>query len=92
MDIVKWFRKQAAYLLVSASSVEKNILGQEGNPPDNNINQERRHMQGSVIDSLKQGEVTQEVKDKKILFIKTIYLSINSNYENRFNKYNRIYL
>ena len=62
-NMKKWVKKQMAYLSLALANVEKNALGQNGKTLDNNVNQERRHMQGTLADSLKQGEITQEVKD-----------------------------
>ena len=57
----KWLKNQAAAAYLALSGVEKNALGQNGGTLEQNVNQERRHTQGTVADSLKQGEVTQEV-------------------------------
>lgn len=59
----KWLKKQASILSLAMAGVEKNALGQKGDTLEKNITQERRHSQGTLADSLKQGEVTQEVMD-----------------------------
>jgi hypothetical protein len=59
----KWLKNQSAALSLALAGVEKNALGQNGGTLEQNINQERRHTQGTLADSLKQGEVTQEVMD-----------------------------
>ena len=61
MGISKWFKRQAAYLSLSMMGVEKNALGQNGNKLDEGVSQERRHTEGTLADSLKQGNITQEV-------------------------------
>ncbi len=61
--MIKWFKKKIAMLSLAMANVEKNTFGQEGNSLDSNISQERRHNQGTLADSLKQGEITQEVMD-----------------------------
>lgn len=58
-----WMKRKMALLSLALSNVEKNALGQDGKNLDSNVNQERRHTQGTLADSLKQGEITQEVKD-----------------------------
>jgi len=59
----KWFKNRLAAISIAFSNVEKNILNQEGKSLDENVNQERRHTQGMLADSLIHGEVTQEVKN-----------------------------
>lgn len=61
--VSKWLKRQSAYLSLAMAGVEKNALGQKGDALDKTITQERRHSQGTLADSLKQGEVTQEVMD-----------------------------
>jgi hypothetical protein len=61
MNLWNWFKRKMAILSLAMSGVEKNALGQKGDSLDKTINQERRHTQGQLMDSLKQGEVTQEV-------------------------------
>jgi hypothetical protein len=58
-----WFKNKIAALTFAFSNVEKNILNQDGKTADNGTNQERRHLQGTLADSLVHGEVTQEVKN-----------------------------
>ncbi len=59
----KWFKNRIAAISIAFSNVEKNIFNQEGKSLDENLNQERRHTQGMLADSLIHGEVTQEVKN-----------------------------
>lgn len=63
INMKNWIKRQAAYLALAMAGVEKNALGQKGESLDDNINQERRHSQGTLADSLVHGEVTQEVMD-----------------------------
>ena len=64
MGIVKFLKRQMAYLSLAFASVEKNALNQSGKQLDsNNVTQEQRHTQGIVADDLKHGKITQEVID-----------------------------
>jgi hypothetical protein len=46
---------------LAIGNVEKNMLGQTGETLGSDVNQVQRHTQGQLADSLKHGEVTQEV-------------------------------
>jgi hypothetical protein len=59
----KWFKNKIAALTFAFSNVEKHILNQDGKTANNGTNQERRHLQGTLADSLVHGEITQEVKN-----------------------------
>lgn len=59
----KFFKRQLSNISLALVGVEKNALGQSGSKLDDNILQEQRHTQGQLADSLKHGEVTQEVID-----------------------------
>jgi hypothetical protein len=59
----KWFKNKIAALTFALSNVEKNILNQNGAASDNKTNQEKRHLEGTLADSLVHGELTQEVKN-----------------------------
>jgi hypothetical protein len=59
----KWFKNKIAALTFAFSNVEKNILNQNGAASDNKTNQEKRHLEGTLADSLVHGELTQEVKN-----------------------------
>lgn len=61
MDISKWMKKKMAILSLAMAGVEKNALGQSKEQLDAPVSQEQRHTQGQLMDSLKQGEITQEV-------------------------------
>ena len=59
--IKQWFSKRMAILTLAMSNVEKNALGQQGDMLGSDVNQTQRNTQGQLADSLKQGEITQEV-------------------------------
>lgn len=63
MGIGKWIKRRMAILSLAMAGVEKNALGQNNNGLEASINQERRHTEGTLADSLKQGKITQEVMD-----------------------------
>lgn len=63
MGLGNWIKRKMVLLAISMAEVEKNTLGQSGGKELGSVNQERRHRQGSLADSLKQGEINQEVKD-----------------------------
>lgn len=63
MSIKNWLKKKLAAVALATASVEQNILGQNGNQDVSGTNQIQRHRQGTLADSLKQGVLTQEVKD-----------------------------
>jgi hypothetical protein len=63
MKIFNWFKRKMALLSLAVSNVEKNTLGQSGDVLSNDVNQVQRHTQGQLADSLKHGEITQEVID-----------------------------
>lgn len=49
--------------MLSLTNVEKNALGQSGELMSSDVQQTQRHTQGQVVDSLINGEITQEVMD-----------------------------
>jgi len=63
MSIQKWFKNKITALSIAFSNVEKNLLNQDGKNLGEDIKQTRRHLQGTLVDSLLHGEVTQEVKN-----------------------------
>ena len=77
MGFIKFIKKQTAYLALAMAGVEKNAFGQKGDDLDVSVNQERRHTQGTLMDSLKQGEVTQEVINLRWRMYKIINESAN---------------
>ena len=63
MSIGNWMRRKIAILSLAMAGVEKNALGQKNEGLDKTISQERRHTEGTMLDALKQGKITQEVMD-----------------------------
>jgi len=61
MNISKWVKRKVATISLAMSGLEKNALGQNGEYLSNLVTQERRHTQGTLADSLINGEVTEEV-------------------------------
>ena len=59
----KWLRDKIAAITIAISNVEKNSLGQNGKTLESLTGEERRNTEGTLADSLVQGEVTQEVKN-----------------------------
>jgi hypothetical protein len=59
----KWLKNRLAAIGIAFSNVEKNIINQGAKSLDEIVNQDRRYMQGILVDSLLHGEVTQEVKN-----------------------------
>lgn len=59
--IKKWLQNQAVGLIAATSSVEKSILYRKEDNLELVTNQEVKHKQGTLADSLMQGIVTQEV-------------------------------
>jgi hypothetical protein len=65
MGVITWLKRQGSYMALAMGGVEKNIFSQKGGDLSSDIIQERRHTQGTLMDSLKHGEVTQEVLNLK---------------------------
>jgi hypothetical protein len=63
MKLINWFNKKMAIIGLAMSKVEKNAFSQSGGELTNNMSQEQRHTKGTAIDDLKQGIITQEVKN-----------------------------
>jgi hypothetical protein len=59
--VKNWVNKKAAIISLALANVEKNAFSQTGESLSNDVNQERRHTQGQLADSLVHGEITQEV-------------------------------
>lgn len=73
---MSWIRNNLTALSVAFSNVEKSVLGQEKLSAENDLKQERRHLQGTLADSLVRGEITQEVKNlrwRTYKVIKAVY-------------------
>lgn len=60
-----WFKRRLATLSLAMANVEKNALTQTGEGLASDVTQTRRMTQGQLADSLKHGEVTQEVLNLK---------------------------
>ena len=60
-----WFKRRLATLSLAMANVEKNALTQTGEGLSSDVTQTRRMTQGQLADSLKHGEVTQEVLNLK---------------------------
>jgi hypothetical protein len=58
-----WASRKMAMVSLAMANVEKNSLGQSAEPLSTDITKFQRHTQGQLADSLKQGEITQEVID-----------------------------
>jgi len=63
-NIHNWLLKKAGSVTMALSSVEKTALNQTGEMMSSDINHSQRHTQGQVVDSLINGEITQEVMEK----------------------------
>jgi hypothetical protein len=63
MSIKEWFKNKITALSIAFSNVEKSLLNQDGKNLDGGVKQTRRHLQGTLVDSLIHGEITQEVKN-----------------------------
>lgn len=63
--IKNWLKNQIARIMFSVSNVEKNALGQKGESLETDVNKHQRLTQGQVVDSLINGEITQEVLNLK---------------------------
>lgn len=83
MKIKDWAKRQMAAVSLALTSVEKNVLGQDGSAIEQQSNQERRHQQGSLADSLLRGELTEEVKNLRHRMYKVFKSS--STYELNLN-------
>ena len=61
--VKKWLKDTVAMATVAFSNVEKDMLGQKATPITNDVTHVRRNTQGSLMDALVNGEITQEVKE-----------------------------
>ena len=77
MRIKKWFKNQMAAAAIAISSVEKNVFNQQGTNLGLDTKQEQKHEEGTLAYNLKQGEVTQEVKDLRWRMYKVLKASEN---------------
>ncbi len=67
-----WLIKKAGTITMALSNVEKSALNQTGELMSSDIGHAQRHTQGQVVDSLINGEVTQEVMDLRWRMYKVI--------------------
>lgn len=63
MKLINWLNRKLAIFTLAMSNVEKETLSQSDNNVKNDIGNYQRVNQGRLSDSLKRGEITQEVKD-----------------------------
>lgn len=63
MKISNWIKNKIAMLSLAMSKVENNTLSQIGTPLGEDTSKFQRHTQGTAVDDLKQGIITQEVKN-----------------------------
>lgn len=63
MDLKDWFKKQMTAIAIATANVEKDMLNQKSVETEGNIGKFQRIGQGTLMDSLINGEVTQEVED-----------------------------
>ena len=75
--ISKWLSKQIGALMLATAKVEQNALGQEGQTLSTENGKFQRHTQGTLADDLKQGKITQEVKDLRWRMYKILDASAN---------------
>jgi hypothetical protein len=74
MRLGAWIKKKMASLALAMANVEKDMLSQGGGIGES-TNQHRRHRQGSLADDLKQGQVTQQVKELRWRMYKVLEVS-----------------
>ncbi len=77
MGFGEWVKNKMAMIAFATSSVEKNMLGQDGGQEVGSVNQVQRHRQGTLADALSRGELTQEVKDLRWRMYKVLDESKN---------------
>ena len=66
LDYIKnWVANKTATVSIALANVEKNAFGQTGELLSSDVNHAQKHTQGQVADSLINGEITQEVMEKK---------------------------
>jgi len=65
MSLKSWLNKKMAIISLAMASVEKNSLSQLGDSTQAVTIKVKRNNQGTLADSLKQGEITQEVLDMR---------------------------
>ncbi len=73
--ISKWLSKQIGALMLATAKVEQNALSQEGQSLGQESGKFQRHSQGTLADDLKNGVITQEVKDLRWRMYKVLEAS-----------------
>ena len=63
MNLKKWFNKKFSTLLIVVGNVEKDSLNQKSDELEGGVNKFQKIGQGTLMDNLIKGEVTQEVED-----------------------------
>ena len=63
MGIKKWAKRKAAILSIALANVESDVLGQKSTTAGGEVSQVRDITQGTLMDNLLKGEVTQAVKE-----------------------------
>jgi len=63
MNLKKWFNKKLSTFVIATSNVEKDMLNQKSEETEGNIGKYQKIGQGTLMDNLIKGEVTQEVED-----------------------------
>lgn len=61
--MIKWFKKMAASIALATASVEKNALSQNAGSLEDGSNIQQSKDQGSLLNALKQGRITQQVQE-----------------------------
>jgi hypothetical protein len=61
--MINWIKKKLATISLAMGNVEKNITSQNGVDLGSDSKIVQRNTQGQLMDALKQGEITEEVKD-----------------------------
>lgn len=72
MSMNKWFKTKLASMALAFVNVEKNALGQSNNSLSDSIGKHRSITQGTLMDNLLCGELTQEVKNLRWRMYKTM--------------------
>ena len=75
--ISKWLNRQIGAVMLATAKVEQNALSQEGQSLSAENGKFQRHTQGTLADDLKQGKISQEVKDLRWRMYKVLDASAN---------------
>ncbi len=81
MKLLKKIKRHFAILSLAMTNVEKNAFGQKGDDLEIPFNQEVKKTQTTLADSLKQGEMTQEVMNLRWRTYKVLQASENNKAE-----------